>query len=137
MIVNLGDVNPLDYGGYFILDPETAELLEVEDDSAMYTVYRFALDRCKMKRGFLVPFAYENDWPYPVSVYEEWFARDLSDVANFIGSDEETLQNQFCSEDAIVRAHAYRAIGEYHGFANLDGDPLRLTRKEAAKRYES
>lgn len=134
-VANLGDVSPLDYGGYFIFKdktetyaPEAELLVEPCDDSndGPYLVYRFTLDRFKMKRGYLVA----------LSEYVEWFAKDLESVASCVGSTEDELQDQFCSIDPLERAHAYRAIGEYHGFDNLDSYPLTLTRSEVEARYQ-
>ena len=145
LIANLGDVNPIDHGGYFIFEDETriytheAELLlEPSDDDpeGPYEVYRFSLDRCKMKHGYLVSFEFDKTWPHALSQYEQWFAKDLVEVASFIGSTEEGLQDQLCSVDPIDRACAYRAIGDYHGFANLDSYPLCLTRFEVEERYK-
>ncbi|MGH9970624.1 MAG: hypothetical protein ACREBG_22935 [Pyrinomonadaceae bacterium] len=146
LIANLGDASPLEHGGYFVFEDETgvyppeAELLvvpdeESEENETSCDVFRFSLDRCKMKQGYLVPFGYQSTWPHALSQYEEWFARDLEGVASCMDSDEETLQDQFCSVDSLERAQAYRAIGDYHGFENLDGYPLRLTSTEVKERY--
>lgn len=150
LIANLGDVNPLDYGGYFIyrdetgVYPEEGELLTLDDESdedSSYTVYRFILDRCTFINGVLSDNPFHPDHP-------AWFAKPeseraarpqdttyLSGVANFIGQDVDELIADLCSEDAIRRAQAYRAIGEYHGFENLDSYPLTITRAEAEERY--
>jgi hypothetical protein len=121
--------------------PEGEILQEPCEGERNYTVYRFSLDRLQTIEDpethtvYLVPARYEANWPHAVSRYDEWFHKDLARVAQTIGSDVATLRAQFCSEDPIERAHAYRAIGEYHGFANLDSYPLQLTRGEARKRY--
>jgi hypothetical protein len=154
LLANLGDVNPLDHGGYFVYRdttgsyPEEAEYLEVPDDDtdpesdgARWTVYRFGLDKCMAKpvradnAVYLVPASYRQDWPHPLASYDEWFHKDLARVASFIGSSLEELRADFCKDDPIARAWAYRAIGEYYGFVNLDSYPLSLTRDEAAARY--
>jgi hypothetical protein len=148
LLANLGDVNPIDHGGYFVFEdetgvypPEAEVLLEPPDDteegSERWEVYRFSLDRCKMKQGYLVSFAFDKKWPCPLSWYEEWFAKDLNDVASFIGQTEDELQDMFCSADPLERAQAYRAIGDYHGYANLDSYSLSLDRFEVQERYRS
>ena len=125
-IANLGDVNWEEHGGYFVyrdttgVYPEEAEFVLPEDDGG--TRYRFILDRLKMVDGFLVPIRYESDWPHPVKSYDEWFHEDLSKVAAFIGTDLESMRKMLCSENPLQRAEAYRAIGEYHGWENLDHD---------------
>lgn len=142
MIANLGDMTPLDHGGYFIyrdktgVYPEEAELLLIEDEGGTYSVARFVLDRLKLVDGYLVPFAYDATWPHPLERYDEWFHKDLEGVASFVGSTKEEMEAMFTSGDPLQRAEAYRAVGEYHGLENLDPDPLTgMTRAEAKKRY--
>jgi hypothetical protein len=153
LLQNLGDVNPIDYGGYFVFTDETgvyspeAELLispdeEPAEDDPQYMIYRFSLDRFKTIEDeethtiYLIPYRYNVDeWPYPASRYDEWFHKDLASVARFIGSTVEEMRSDLCSEDPLSRAHAYRAIGDYHGFENFDGYPLRLTRADVETRY--
>jgi hypothetical protein len=144
-VANLGDVNPFDYGGYFVhrdktgVYPEEAELLVVDDEeseTSTYTVYGVVLDRLKMVDGYLVPFKYDSSWPHPVERYDEWFHEKLGDVADSIGTTKEELEEAFTSADPIIRADAYRVIGDYHGWENLDHDPLTsLSRAEVEERY--
>lgn len=148
LIANLGDASPFEYGGYFVFVDETAvyqeeaELLiveneEVEDEEDLtYTIYRIMLDRLKQVDGYLVPFKYDPSWPHPVGEYDEWFHRDLDEVASFISSTKEEMETWFTSADPLVRADAYRAIGDYHGWENLDSDPLtEVSRRQAERRY--
>jgi hypothetical protein len=144
-IVNLGDASPLDYGGYFVyrdttgVYEEEAELLIVDDEqdeNSTYTVYRIMLERIKLVDGYLVPFRYDKTWPHPLERYDEWFHDKLGDVASSFGTTKEELEKDFTSADPLKRAHAYRAIGDYHGWENLDGYPLTgLTRKTVEERY--
>jgi hypothetical protein len=149
-IAQLGDVNPLDYGGYWIFEdatgvyPPEAEYLAVDDDDdgrLRYTAYRFALDRCTYADGILSDNPYHPDHP-------AWFAKPeseratrpqdttyLADVAKSIGSDVGAVIAALCSDDPRERAHAYRAVGDYHGWDNLDSYPLQLSRTEARRRY--
>ncbi len=140
LLANLGDVNPIDHGGYFVYQDTTgiyteeAEKLFVYEDS--WQIYRFPLDRLKMVQGYLVPLRYSPDWPEPLPRYDEWFHKDLDRVASCVGRSVEELREAFCSEDARVRAFAYEAIGDYHGYENLDGYPLTFTtREEIEARY--
>lgn len=127
LIAQLGDVNPLDYGGYFVYRdrngnyPEVAEYLDVDGDyveEATYTVYRFILERCMYLNGVL------SDNPYHTD-HAVWFADGI------------TRENaaDFCSPDPVVRAHAYREIAEVWGWHGFDHYPLELTRQEAEERY--
>jgi hypothetical protein len=149
-IANLGDVNPVDHGGFFVFVDNTgayapeAEFLDVPfDETDRYTVYRFCLDKCTLTDGILSDNQFHPSHP-------AWFAQPeherknrpqdtcyLSNVADSMGIDLHALHSLFCSDNPIERAEAYRAIGEYHGFENLDSYPLELTRSEARKRYRT
>lgn len=165
LVANLGDVHPLEYGGYFVYVDETdvyeAEgelLLEPTEDACgqcreevchndydeciydctchNYTVYRFSLERCTLIDGILSDNKFHLD-------FMAWFGyrdadrpqdSDLNDVAK--SADMPTIADMLCSSDLIERAKAYQAIGEYHGFENLDAYPLTLTRAEVEARYQ-
>ena len=119
LVAQLGDVNPIDHGGYFVYGGErpAAERLELLGDNdpdrgaVGWEVYRFDLDACE----------------------ESW--HDLPAVASYVDSTEEELRRLLLSSDPVDRAQAYRAIGDYHGFDNLDSYPIRLTRTEVGRRY--
>ncbi len=146
LLANLGDVNPLDYGGYFVyrdetgVYPEEAELLELDspdNDNSNYTVYRFILERCSFVNGVLS----DNKFHPECSA---WFANPdrkgdkytvLGDIASFTGQDASELIDDICSDDAIRRAMVWQSIGRYNGFDNLDSYPLKLTKEEAEARY--
>lgn len=151
VIANLGDVNPIEYGGYFVFEdttgvyPPEAELLiapDEDEDGATWLVYRFALDRCTLIDGILSDNQFHPNFP-------AWFAKPeservnrpqdttyLSNVACCFSMELEELQRLFISDSAVERAHGYRAVGDYHGFVNLDSDPLTLTRDEVTARYQ-
>ena len=148
LIAQLGDVNPIDYGGYFIYEDETGvyppegeKLLIIDEDSdnSTWEIRRFQLDKCKLIDGtYLVSadLAGHPNLPYDVSKYDEWFHKDLSRVAVYFGQSVEFLRDAFCSNDIVERARAYEVIGEYHGFDNLDSYPLTYsTREEVEQRY--
>lgn len=114
--------------------------MEVAQDceNGTFEVFRFSLDRLKRdeESGFLIPFGWDESWPYGASVYREWFDRDLARVADSIGSKVADLRTALCSDGTNDRAWAYEAIGGYHGFVNLDSDPLTLTESELDARWE-
>lgn len=153
-LANLGDANPLDHGGCFIyrdttgIYPPVMELLEVpcddEEDNprATYTVYRVELEPCTYANGVL------SDNPAHPE-HAAWFAQPeherskrpqdttyLANVASTMGVEVLELIDGFTSADPLQRAHAWRAVLDYHGWENGDGYPLQLTRTECKARYK-
>ncbi len=123
--------------------PEEGELLIVpEEDGGEYTIYRFILERCTFTEGVLSDNKFHPE-------HAAWWAKPeaerkvrpqdttyLKNIADFIGMDVEELAEHFCSDDALKRAAAYLAVGDYHGFENLDSYPLTMTRLEVKARYK-
>jgi len=64
-----------------------------------------------------------------------WFADSLDEVASTMGINVDDLITLFLSNNPIDRAQAWRMIGDYHGFDNLDSYPEYYTRKEVESRY--
>ena len=150
-IGNLGDRNPLDYGGYFVfvdktgVYPPEAELLELDDENderTTYTVHRFILEPCTYIDGILSDNRFHPDKP-------AWFAGTederkerpqdstyLKNLADYAGLTVKELAGMFCDDAPLIRAEAWRIVGQYHGFENLDNYPLtKLSRTEVRKRY--
>lgn len=134
-IANLGDVNPIDHGGKFVLvdrtgvyppEMEVVEPLELEPGTLR--VWRFIMDRCTYIDGVLSDNEYHPEMP-------AWFADDLPSIADTYGVDREELIKQFCSENPRERAEAYYCLFGYHAAENFDSYPLDLTRAEAKERY--
>ena len=132
-IGTMGDVNPIDYGGSFILHDETGvytdecETIIVSDDDEHHVrIFRFILEKCTFTSGILS----DNQY-HPES--KVWFADELTGIARCF--DLPDIANYLCSDDSIKRALAYDAIGNYYGFENLDSYPLTLTVSQARKRY--
>lgn len=164
-IANLGDMNPLEHGGYFIYEDKTGEYVEEaqliipdsEDDKSI-TVYRIILERLKIVEGYLVPFDYQPNWG-PGRVRKgrrgvmEWRPEDVANTeaainaqlysawfTDFISSTadhaaREGLKKAFTSEDPIARAQAYRVVADSYGWNEFDSYPLTFTKREAKKRY--
>jgi hypothetical protein len=153
LVANLGDASPLDYGGYFVyrdttgVYPAEAEKIFVSDDTddpdypGQCTIHRITLDRCKEvhlgDQIYLVPFNFNETWPFPVSEYDEWFHVHLDRVAENIGVPVQEVRDFLCSESECSRALAYEAIYDYHGWENGDCYPLHMSHEEAKARYET
>jgi hypothetical protein len=141
-IAQIGDINPLEYGGNWIFidetntyQPESEKLLISENEKGKYIAYRYCLDKCKMINGFLVPAKYTDIWSYPLSSYDEWYHKELINIAKTFDMQLSELELLFCSDSPIDRALAYETLGEYYGYENLDSYPLIMTKTEAKKRY--
>ena len=155
-IANLGDAHPIKYGGLFVYVDETgvyppeAELLvepsdeEWHDDdrkefeadgkphesTLRWKVYRFILEPCTYINGILSDNKFHPNHP-------AWFAKYLHLIASSSGQpDDRAFISMFLSDDPCERAWAWRAVGEYHGWENLDSYPLTLTREEVNERYK-
>jgi hypothetical protein len=126
---NLGDVNPLDYGGSFVLIDSTGiydpELWRFDPDSMQ--LYRFSIEQCHR-----TPTGEIGDNNYHPSL-AAWFgsAESLRSVGGFADSGD--LQRHLCGSNIIDRAFAYLALCDYHGSDNFDSYPDTLTRSEARK----
>jgi hypothetical protein len=110
-----------------------------------WRVYRFVLEPCTYINGIL------SDNKYHPSK-AAWFAKPeserkarpqdttyLKNIADFVGITVDELAAEFTAgsntEGLIKRALAWRAVGEYHGFENLDSYPLDFDRAEVEQRY--
>ena len=153
-VANLGDMTPLDYGGMFLYVDKTGvyapELVRLEPlVDGKYEVRRVCLDRCELTlctcescdgdklRLTTQHIATAKNLPYPLHKYEEWFAKDLDKAVSCIGCSPLSLICDLCSADPKVRAFAYMAIYDYHGWDNGDSYPNTMTRSEVRKRYRN
>ena len=162
LLAQLGDVNPYEHGGFYVLlDTDTgevsAEVLHVPDEeefdeeepeddeswdrdvhSVGFEVHYLSLDRCTYINGVLSDNPFHPDHP-------AWFAntRDerapnsksgLEALASHIGEDVDILIGRFCSENPVERARAYEALFNYWGDQTSEG-PLELNLAEVKERY--
>lgn len=149
-IANLGDVNPVDYGGLFVYIDETGvyppemECLEPnsDDDADGWEVRRVVLERCSFVDGILSDNKFHPELP-------AWFAEPesqrkerpqdttyLQNVCDCMDYDGDELIADLCSGDPLRMANAYRAILDYHGWDNGDSYPLDFSsREEVEARY--
>jgi hypothetical protein len=126
---NLGDVNPLDHGGSFVLIDSTGvydpELWRFDSDSMQ--LHRISIKQChRTITGEIGDNSYHPN-------LTAWFgsAESLRSVFSFV--DNEDLPRHLCGSNVIDRAFAYLALCDYHGADNFDRYPITLTRSEARK----
>lgn len=118
-----------------VYDPEMEIADEIQDAEDRFQLFRFALPRLKIERGYLVTANYADDWPHPLPAYEEWFVASLDHVANACGTTEDALWTALCSADPIDRAEAYELIGAYHGLENFDSYSREISGDELNTRW--
>ena len=134
-IANIGDANPIDHGGKFILVDKTGryapemEVLEKEyNRSNSWMVWRFIMEPHTYIRGVLSDNPYHPDKPV-------WYADDIKSVAETCGMTPLALINALCSHDARERAEGYYCLFTCLSADNFDSYPLTLDREEVEERY--
>lgn len=110
-----------------------------EDKFGKWEIRRFDIDRCTFINGVLSDNKFHPEhsawWANPENKREEYVV--LGDIASYVGEPIGDLLQAFCSDDPLVRARAYESLGDYHGFDNLDSDPLIIySLKEMEDRYK-
>jgi len=136
-IAQLGDANPIDHGGAWVLVDKTGkhdpmlEILEVHDldNEVLRNSATVLIDRCTFIDGVLSDNEFHPSNP-------AWFAKDIDGVASCIGMDRQELIDRLCSADPIQCAMGYLDLIAYYGQENFGGyDFEQMTRSEAKKRY--
>lgn len=124
---NLGDVNPLEHGGQFLMidrrgvySPE----LWVWDPDKM-SLHSIGLDRCH-KTGNGVG---ENEY-FPN--YQSWFGdiKNIKSVCDSCGWKQSEFIGSLVNSDPSVRARAYYDIALTHGIENFDSEPEKYAEAE-------
>ena len=121
----LGDVNPIEYGGGFVLsctgggrsgrsyEIEIAPFGE-EDEGDQISVYRTDV---------------------PDNVWEDVNWANVRDVASGIGADPDELLRAGSSSSPMERASVVQEIANYYGWENFDSYPERYSAKELRSRW--
>lgn len=129
----LGDVNPLQYGGWLIgKDPTKVDCLVIEpidwEENGKHQgegidclVYSVALDKCDDP---------DSEW-FATSDSGESFKAHLTDS----GITWDEFKTAISSDNPVKRTYACREIAQYYGMAELDSCPQRITESELKKRY--
>jgi hypothetical protein len=130
IVDNLGDVDPINYGGFFVLfNPETGDsLIEVleephfdRDDKPIgpWYAYRFEPERLVWHDGGL------RDNPYH-PCHKVWFSDKIKGVAESAGIRWRSLVSSLCSSSVTERARGYQHLVGYFGVSEFDSCPLDL-----------
>lgn len=147
-VANLGDADPLVYGGCFVFVDETGEnepqmervFPADECGGEKHDIYRVRLDKCTLIDWILSDNKFYPDkaaWFAPSVAQIALHPQDskLADVCKWCDVTEVVMLANFCSDNPIDRAIAYREIYEFHGWANGGGYPLSLATEECVARY--
>jgi len=138
-IVNLGDMNPLDYGGLFVCIDETGvyppemeklSLVTEGDSTDQYQTHRVILEPCTYINGILSDNPYHPDKPV-------WFATNIKAIASCFGISKGELLKGLCSKDPMMQACAWAKVYDYHGWENGDTEPNTINRKTASAILET
>jgi hypothetical protein len=138
-IANIGDVNPSEHGGGFVLvdragvySPELLVLEALDDEEAgrheLHTILLERLTRIKHEDG---TYGLSNNKFHPD--HAAWFGGliQLQGLSETCGRSYSNLLNGFLSSCPIERAFAYRSAADYWGIANFDNYPRRLEPEKA------
>lgn len=138
LLNSLGDRGNVYVDTTGVYDPEAEIWEDYEDERGKlrFLVYRFSLERKSYYKGNVIPFDFHkrHDLPHPIGSYTEWFSKDLAKVASSAGTTRTALVRALTSDKPMDRLWAYESIAGYHGYENLDSDPLNLSEKEFEKR---
>lgn len=134
-IANLGDMNPIEHGGKFVLvdktgvyapEMEVVEQLVQEPDT--WRVWRFIMEPHTYVRGVLSDNKYHPELPV-------WYAKDIPDIARMFDMTAEALIHALCSPEPRERAEGYYCLWSYYPAEEFDSYPLELDRAEVEERY--
>ena len=159
VIGQLGDVNPVDYGGGLVVRNDSLERVQVvyfevlwEEDPyeeldpgqptppPSRSISVFDIDKLAWNGyggWYSAKPLQDNYLPRHRSEYVEWFASSdaIKRMANAMGVYWLDLADMFCSDDPMERAKAYEEIGLFHGFGTLDTDPELASYKRAMELF--
>lgn len=147
-VANIGDADPYEHGGAFVLVDRRGiyppELVTIGsfDDSDQRIAHMIQLERLTIIKSTKPVAEHEahkaNGW---IGVSDNRFHTDtrawfgirssLRQVAAFIGKGVDDFIRDLVSSDPVTIATAYKALADYHGYANFDESPRTLTAEKA------
>lgn len=120
-VANLGDANPIDNGGFFVLRDTTGvyppEAVSLEPSGRGWIAYRITLDPVTLTDGVL-----SDNRFHPL--HPVWWSDRLQSIASTVGRTPADLTADFLSSDPLQRAEAYRALLYSFGGGEFDSDHL-------------
>jgi len=122
VLVRLGDVNPIDYGGGVVIDPGYGPQLE----------YINGLDEDPDQTEQEM-YVYRADIEEDVLKWHDWV--DAADIAENLGITVAELKKRGRG-DLVDRALVTQEIGLYHGWGELDDYPDVRTAAEIERDWE-
>lgn len=156
-VANLGDANPVDHGGFFVLVDQTgvycpeAVTIETpvdaqwsgywEDETegysgwhknARWTVSRVPLEPNWFEDGCLSDNEFHKNLP-------AWYGGpdSLESVSSSTGMTVRDLITALTSKDTVQRAFGYRELAGYYGAYEFDQTPLELSEREVTEQVET
>ena len=139
-VANIGDASPIEHGGLFVYRDKTGVYPpEMERCDPMLDgtieIRRAVLEPCTFIDGIL-----SNNKFHPQLV--AWFAGDRNNPTEALRAMADTMDRTvdeyvalFTSDCPLERAEAWRDVGDFFGWDNLDSYPHTITADEAAQRY--
>lgn len=150
LVANLGDADPIEHGGAFVLIDTTGEhaaMLEIweaipvegsDNNEFVVNCSRVVLEPHTHVNGVLSDNPYHPDHP-------AWYADKSVDVASYVDREIDDLVSALCGratlrpdgqdarDVAIARAQAYRDLISYFGVYEFDQYPITRTTDECEK----
>lgn len=137
-IENLGDVNPVEYGGFIVLkdttgvySPEVVVMESLDSLEEPITVSRICLEKCyPIGEGQVSDNKFHKADP-------AWFSDELESVASLMGITVKELISNLTSNDEIERANGYYCLVGYFGTFAFDQYPREMSYEEATEFWEN
>jgi hypothetical protein len=133
LVAQLGDVNPIEHGGYFVFEdltgvyaPEGETVRRTFEDK--FEIHRFILEPCTYINGVLSDNKYHPETPV-------WFADSIGAVSSWAGVVPVEFIAALTGDNIVDKARAWYDVGSYFGFFELDSYPLIMSREEVEARY--
>ena len=149
----VGDVNPLQYGGWLIglrdthVDCIVIEPIDWEENGKKQgegidcLTYRVCLDRFKVigdintRAEYLVPDRWDNSWSWGPDNTEWWDDTSFRESIQNSGIGWDEFVTAICSTNPVHRAFAWQEIASYFGIQNLDDYPMREKESDLRRRF--